>query len=244
MAIGRDTIVHLARPRGRRDPRRLAAGPSSSTPGTATRTAPDRPTPSRPLRRPAGHPRPRRPLGRRRPARRAAPARLAVHPRDQPVAVAPAPGGSDQVIGMNTGGTVEVAGLRSRWSRRSTPAATGSRPPRPRSTSGEPAGFVVELENGFRIYDAGDTRGVRRHGADPRAVQAGPRDPADRRPLHDGPGGRGASPSACSASTHVLPVHWGTFPILTGTPAALADAIAARGGTAEVIAWAPGDTID
>ncbi len=42
---------------------------------------------------------------------------------------------------------------------------------------------------------------------------------------------------------HVLPIHWGTFPILAGTPAQLAAAIAARGGTAEVIDWRPGDTV-
>jgi len=44
--------------------------------------------------------------------------------------------------------------------------------------------------------------------------------------------------------THVLPIHWGTFPLLAGTPAQLADAIAARGGSAEVIDWKPGDTLD
>lgn len=41
----------------------------------------------------------------------------------------------------------------------------------------------------------------------------------------------------------VLPVHWGTFPILAGTPAALQQAIEARGGHARVHAWAPGDTV-
>jgi L-ascorbate metabolism protein UlaG (beta-lactamase superfamily) len=42
----------------------------------------------------------------------------------------------------------------------------------------------------------------------------------------------------------VLPIHWGTFPLLAGTPSQLRDAIAARGGTAEVIDWRPGDTVD
>jgi L-ascorbate metabolism protein UlaG (beta-lactamase superfamily) len=41
----------------------------------------------------------------------------------------------------------------------------------------------------------------------------------------------------------VLPIHWGTFPILAGTPAELRDAIAARGGSAEVVDWRPGDTV-
>ena len=59
---------------------------------------------------------------------------------------------------MNKGGTVEVAGLQvSMVPARTTPPATGT----PRAACplylGEPAGFVVELENGFRIYHAGDT---------------------------------------------------------------------------------------
>ena len=42
----------------------------------------------------------------------------------------------------------------------------------------------------------------------------------------------------------VLPIHWGTFPLLAGTPGQLREAIEARGGSAEVIDWRPGDTID
>ena len=41
----------------------------------------------------------------------------------------------------------------------------------------------------------------------------------------------------------MLPIHWGTFALLAGTPAELRDAIAARGGSAEMIDWRPGDTI-
>ena len=43
---------------------------------------------------------------------------------------------------------------------------------------------------------------------------------------------------------HVLPIHWGTFPLLMGTPADLREAVAARGLGATVYDWAPGDTID
>ena len=42
---------------------------------------------------------------------------------------------------------------------------------------------------------------------------------------------------------HVLPIHWGTFPILAGTPAQLEAAVTARGLNAEVHAWEPGDTV-
>jgi L-ascorbate metabolism protein UlaG (beta-lactamase superfamily) len=41
----------------------------------------------------------------------------------------------------------------------------------------------------------------------------------------------------------VLPIHWGTFPALAGTPAALEAAVRARGGTATIHHWQPGDTL-
>ena len=38
----------------------------------------------------------------------------------------------------------------------------------------------------------------------------------------------------------VIPMHWGTFPVLTGTPQALRDEIGRRGLATEVIELAPG----
>jgi len=40
----------------------------------------------------------------------------------------------------------------------------------------------------------------------------------------------------------VIPMHWGTFPVLTGTPAALREEIARRGLDTEVIELAPGES--
>jgi len=40
----------------------------------------------------------------------------------------------------------------------------------------------------------------------------------------------------------VVPIHWGTFPILSGTPAALRDELAKLGVACEVIAVAPGES--
>jgi L-ascorbate metabolism protein UlaG (beta-lactamase superfamily) len=40
----------------------------------------------------------------------------------------------------------------------------------------------------------------------------------------------------------VIPIHWGTFPLLAGTPQALAAALRARGASTEVIALAPGES--
>jgi L-ascorbate metabolism protein UlaG (beta-lactamase superfamily) len=152
------------------------------------------------------------------------------------------PGGSDQVTGMNKGGTLEVAGLRVSM----TPAdhSAGDWNPGGETTLylGEPAGFVVELENGFRIYHAGDTAVF----GDMTLIRELFRPDLAMLPI----GGHFTmDPVGAALATellgvrHVLPIHWGTFPILAGTPAELRDAIAARGGTAEVIDWRPGDTV-
>ena len=39
----------------------------------------------------------------------------------------------------------------------------------------------------------------------------------------------------------VIPIHWGTFPILTGTPEAFADELASQGIDAELLVLQPGD---
>ena len=43
--------------------------------------------------------------------------------------------------------------------------------------------------------------------------------------------------------THVLPIHWGTFPPSPARRRQLREAIARRGGTALVVDWRPGDTV-
>ena len=153
------------------------------------------------------------------------------------------PGGADQVIGMNKGGTVEAAGLKVTMT--GADHSAGDWNPGGETTLylGEPAGFVVELENGFRIFHAGDTQVT----SDMSLIRERFRPDLAMLPI----GGHVTmDPTGAALATellgvqHVLPIHWGTFPILTGTPQQLADAIAARRGTAQVHAWSPGDTID
>ena len=57
------------------------------------------------------------------------------------------------------------------------------------------------------------------------------------------PVGGGAGRGAAGRERTSLPIHWGTFPLLAGTPAQLEAAMRARGLEAEVHHWAPGDTI-
>jgi L-ascorbate metabolism protein UlaG (beta-lactamase superfamily) len=45
------------------------------------------------------------------------------------------------------------------------------------------------------------------------------------------------------ASKAVIPMHWGTFPMLTGTPAEFGQEIKSLGLNVELIAIEPGETI-
>jgi L-ascorbate metabolism protein UlaG (beta-lactamase superfamily) len=107
---------------------------------------------------------------------------------------------------------------------------------------GEPAGFIVEMENGFRIYHAGDTAVF----GDMALIRELHRPDLALLPIggHFTMDPAGAALAAELLGVHdVLPIHWGTYPILAGTPAALEAEIRARGGSAVVHAWNPGDTV-
>lgn len=151
-------------------------------------------------------------------------------------------GDASEVIGMNAGGTIETHGVRATM----VPAAHSSGDQMGGADVryfGEAGGFVIELENGFRVYDSGDTT-VFGDMALIRELYA-----PDLAILPIG-GHYTMDPAAAAVAVgllgvkHVLPVHWGTFPILTGTPAALAAELEARGVDATVHAWSPGDTVD
>jgi L-ascorbate metabolism protein UlaG (beta-lactamase superfamily) len=153
------------------------------------------------------------------------------------------PGGNDAVIGMNKGGSVEVAGLRVTMVGADHSAGDWSAEGGVPLYLGEPAGFVVEVENGFRFYHAGDT-GVFGDMALIRDLYApdiallpigghftmGPREAALAVEL--------------LGVKHVMPIHYGTFPALAGTPDQLRAELAARGlGDVAVHAPEPGGSV-
>ncbi len=150
-------------------------------------------------------------------------------------------GEAAEIIGMNVGGTVETHGLKVSM----VPAEHSSGDTMGADTVryfGDPKGFVVELENGYRIYHSGDT-----------AVFG---DMSLIRELYEPDlallsiGGHFTmGPEAAAIAVgllgvkDVLPIHWGTFPILAGTPTALEAAVNARGLSATIHDWRPGDTL-
>jgi L-ascorbate metabolism protein UlaG (beta-lactamase superfamily) len=117
--------------------------------------------------------------------------------------------------GLNKGGTVDVGGVKftlvNAYHSSATPDGT---------YAGEAAGIVIELENGFRIYHAGDTCVFgdmqligRIYQPDVAILPIGD---------HYTMGPREASVALeLLGVQRCIPCHWGTFPLLTGTPAAL-----------------------
>lgn len=138
------------------------------------------------------------------------------------------PGGADQVIGMNKGGTVEAAGVRVTMVNAIHSAGDWNAGGETTLYLGEPVGVVIELENGFRIYHAGDTDVF----GDMALIRDLHRPDLALLPIggHYTMGPREAAVAVRLLGVkHVLPIHWGTFPILAGTPGELRDALAADG---------------
>ena len=139
------------------------------------------------------------------------------------------PGGADQVIGMNKGGTVEAAGLRVTMVHADHSAGDWNPAGETTLYLGDPSASSSSSRTATASTSPATREVVRRHAPHPRAVSARPRDAADRRPLHDGPDAARRWPSSCWASRTSCRIHYGTFPVLAGTPDQLRDALAARG---------------
>jgi len=106
-------------------------------------------------------------------------------------------------------------------------------------SGGEPIGFIIELENGFKIYHAGDT-GVfgdmqfigEYYKPDLALLPIGGHFTMD--PTHAAYAVRNLL-----KVSRVMPMHYGTFPPLKGTPQELKQQLA--GFTTEVIVMQPGE---
>jgi L-ascorbate metabolism protein UlaG (beta-lactamase superfamily) len=153
------------------------------------------------------------------------------------------PGGMDAVIGMNAGGTVEFDGIRITMTQAVHSAGDWNPGGETTLYLGDPVGFLIELENGFRVYESGDTDVF----GDMALVRELYRPELAILPIggHYTMGPRGAAKAVeLLGVKHVIPVHYGTFPILAGTPDELRVELDARGlNDVEVHAVEPGGTI-
>lgn len=147
--------------------------------------------------------------------------------------------GLQNTVPMNKGGSVDVAGVRVTM----TDARHSSSMVEHGQTVylGEAAGFVVTLEDGRRIYYAGDTSLF----SDMKLIGELYRPDIAFLPIGDrftmGPA---AAATACEwlGVRQVVPMHWGTFPMLTGTPAALKPLLESKG--VQVLELEPGQTAE
>ena len=153
------------------------------------------------------------------------------------------PGGGDAVVGMNKGGTFAFGEIAVTMVGADHSAGDWNAGAETTLYLGEPAGFVVRLEDGTTIYHAGDTNVF----SDMALIRELYRPSLALLPIggHFTMGPREAALAAELLGVEaVAPIHWGTFPILAGTPAELRHELDERGlrGTA-VHEWAPGDSI-
>jgi L-ascorbate metabolism protein UlaG (beta-lactamase superfamily) len=153
------------------------------------------------------------------------------------------PAGDEGVIGMNKGGTVEAAGLRVTMVGADHSAGDWNAAGETTLYLGDPVGFVIELEDAFRIYFAGDTQVY----SDMRLIRELHRPDLAMLPI----GGHFTmDPVAAALAVEylgvmdVVPMHYGTFPVLAGTPDQLRAALAERGlGGVTVHSPEPGGTV-
>jgi L-ascorbate metabolism protein UlaG (beta-lactamase superfamily) len=137
-------------------------------------------------------------------------------------------GAGVEVVGMNKGGTVEARGLQVSMVHADHSAGDWSAEGDGPLYLGEPVGFVIGLEDGSTIYYTGDTALFgdmaligRRFKPDLAILPIGGHytmGPADA-----------ALAAELIGTKELLPVHYGTFPILAGSPAALRTELASRG---------------
>jgi L-ascorbate metabolism protein UlaG (beta-lactamase superfamily) len=141
---------------------------------------------------------------------------------------------TDELPGPNKGGTVEAEGIKFTLTNafHSSTADDGT-------YLGEPTGIVVELENGMKVYFAGDTcvfgdmQLIRRiYAPDVAVLPIGGHFTMDPR----------EAAVACEllGVKRVVPSHYGTFPLLAGTP----DELRKQAAGVDVLAIETGESVD
>jgi L-ascorbate metabolism protein UlaG (beta-lactamase superfamily) len=150
--------------------------------------------------------------------------------------------GIENVVGMNIGGSVNVQGIIISMTQafHSSGIDDGSGL---RVYGGDPAGYVIELENGLKLYHAGDTCVF----GDMQLIRELYAPDIAMLPIGDfftmGPKGAALATRLLGVK-QVIPMHYGTFPALSGTPAQLKDELRKLGlDSIEVLEMTPGQVL-
>ena len=146
--------------------------------------------------------------------------------------------GVENLREMNIGGEIEVLGCRvtMTWTTHSSGIVDGDR----MVYGGNPGGYVIEMPDGYTFFHLGDTDVF----SDLKLIGEFHRLDLAFVPIGDNytMGPKGAA-HACMLlnADKVIPIHWGTFPILTGTPDAFARELANLGVDCDLLIMQPGD---
>lgn len=148
---------------------------------------------------------------------------------------------SDQLVAMNLGGTISLAGARITMVHALHSSSFEQADGLPLYL-GQPAGYVVAFQEGLTIYFAGDTAVF----GDMKLIAEIYRPELAFLPI----GGfytmgplEAAHACRLLGVASVIPMHFGTFPVLAGSPAELRRHLAAAGTPCEVVEMAPGQTL-
>jgi L-ascorbate metabolism protein UlaG (beta-lactamase superfamily) len=145
-----------------------------------------------------------------------------------------------QIVGFNKGGSVSVADMKITMTNAhhsSSITENGQI-----IGLGTACGYVLRMSNGFTIYHTGDTSAT----MDMQIIGDIYRPELAILPIGDhftmDPRQAGYALKLIGAK-YAIPGHFGTFPLLTGTPEALVAACAEFGVAVEVIALKPGESV-
>jgi len=148
--------------------------------------------------------------------------------------------GVTSCIGMNKGGTMTEAGVKITMTQavHSSAVEEGGR----MIPAGDPVGYVVEFPGGLKVYHAGDTAVFKdmeliREIYHPQVAMLPIGSHYVMSPAEAAIACRMLQPQI------VIPMHYGTFPVLTGTPAELEQQLAGLPGVS-VIALKPGESLE
>jgi len=148
--------------------------------------------------------------------------------------------GVAQVIGMNKGGSLSLGGLKITMTQavHSSTVEEGGKI----IAAGDPGGFVVQFPNGFTAYHAGDTAVFK----DMELIRELYHPELAMLPMGSH---YVMSPAEAALAAKmlkprwVIPMHYGTFPVLTGTPEELKQLLKDEPGIT-VLPLKPGETVD
>ncbi|GAB4252857.1 MAG: metal-dependent hydrolase [Acidobacteriota bacterium] len=148
--------------------------------------------------------------------------------------------GVENVTGMNKGGSIRLNDVRATMVN-AFHSSSIQQPDGSVIYAGEAAGWVVQFENGFTIYHAGDTCLFgdmawigRKYRPEVAFLPIGDLFTMDPE--------QAAEACRLLEVPFVVPMHYGTFPILTGKPETLAELL--QGSKTQVLVMRPGESLE